>query len=69
MLDNNIDKNFDMDPIDRSLSIEKCEEYLSLFDNGIYKDFAQKIINDTIYVDYKTFKNIFLNRSKILLKE
>ncbi len=41
--------------IDRSLDIKKCEEYISLFDEGIYKEFAQLVIDTTTYINHEMF--------------
>ncbi len=41
--------------IDRNLDKEKCKEYLSLFDDGVYKEFAQLVIKETRYINHEKF--------------
>ncbi len=41
--------------VDRGLDEKKCEEYISLFDEGIYKEFAKLVIEKTEYINHEKF--------------
>lgn len=67
-LDENINKNFSMKPVDRSLDLEKCFEYLSLFDDDNYRNFAKEVIDNTLYVNFYELKENLM-KSFIKFKE
>lgn len=49
--------NWDMSPVDRSLNLDRVNQYLNQIYEPVDRDFIRDLLNKTLYINFDNFKN------------